>query len=202
MINLNPVEDGFLLGSYLGSSTIFTGKVSNYLNGHKIFSLVYRRIIVLFDPCFPNLAVLSLYSSAPKTDYRSINFKNRQSVMNKQEFSSHRPSDMLIVTTPTRNVICECNTHMINKNLLLSEVSTTLINRNLVNYKCMYTSATFTEECCLALPVKQQVSLNISFHVDSSELILFSVFLSFTRRLQRSWLVFLSIRELRSLFSR
>ena len=37
MINLDPVEDGFLLGSYLGSSTIFTGKVSNYLNGHKIF---------------------------------------------------------------------------------------------------------------------------------------------------------------------
>ena len=190
MINLNPVKDGFLLGSYLGSSTIYTGKIPNYLNGNMICFLLYRRIIALFNSHFPKLANFSLNGATPKTNYGNIYVKNRQSVMSKQEFSSFSSADMLIITTPTKNVICECNTHMINKNLLFNKTSTILINRNFVIYKCMYTSANFTEECCLALSVKPQVSLNISVHVDSSELILFSVFLSFTRRLQRSWLVF------------
>ena len=44
MINLNPVEDGFFLGSYLGSSTIFARKVSNDLNGHKTLSFISQML--------------------------------------------------------------------------------------------------------------------------------------------------------------
>ena len=195
MINLDPIKDSFFLGSCLSTTTIFTGKTSDYFNGHKIFSLVYPRIITLLDPYFPNLAIFSLNGTTPKTDYTNIYFEYDQSVMSKNEFRSHNSSYMLIITTPTLNVICECYTNMMAENRFSNKVLKVHTEKNLVHSGYQYTSAVFAERSyftgiftlpdLIFLLVCEKSSKLLLFSLLSSNItILYDSFLNFEGYLQ------------------
>ena len=145
MINLDPIKDSFFLGSCLSTTTIFTGKASDYFNGHKIFSLVYQRIIALLDSYFPNLAIFSLNGTTLKTNYSHIYFEYCQSVMSKNKFLSHSSSYMPIIIAPTVNVISECYTHMMAESRFSNKVLKVHTKRNLVHLGYQYTSVVFAQ---------------------------------------------------------
>ena len=68
-------------------------------------------IFLLFNPYFSYFKVFSLSSPAAQTDYRYSDFKNCKSVMDKAELFFNSSSNMRVITSPTRNIISECNAH-------------------------------------------------------------------------------------------
>ena len=99
----------------------------------------------LLHSYFSKVAMFSLNSATPKTNYRNVYVKHCQPVMSKQKFCPHSSANMLIITAPTLYVISECNAHMTNNKLLFRKFQQELVERGLVHAEYKNTSTFLTE---------------------------------------------------------
>ena len=100
---------------------------------------------ILLHSYFSKVAMFSLNSATPKTNYRNVYVKHCQPVMRKQKSCPHSSDNMLIITAPTLYVINECNAHMTNHKLLFGKVQQEHVERDLVHTEYKDTSTFLTE---------------------------------------------------------